>query len=432
GDGVADACDNCNLRDNPDQADRDADGAGDVCDEDDDNDGVVDSEDGWPLDPDYARDLDKDGMADEWERINGLDPLRADADENPDADTLSNGDEFRYGLDPRVDDRLRHVGAEPPTQEPGAWRGAGAPGVVSTTGSEHDETAEGGCADPCPAWIIHDDASSVGGLASYEIDLSGSPLVEVGRTLGWVLRARVRREPMSAADEAPDFASAFGYDDGDSAWWIMLGSEAGSQVLRPLGTSVPEGDIVTGPNNRYQLIELYYYPSTNGVWEYAELFVDGEFRTRLAGMLLIPARRQVVWGSASSTARARSLWNYVEWSVAPDADSDGIPNVVERSQLGTKPYVADTDGDGLLDGFEYRHGFDPKVANASDADSDGDGFSDIEEQAQGTDPTDAGSHPKQDSFEVTMLPNTAWIVLALLLVASVARRACRSNWRRSG
>ena len=46
--------DNCVIVSNPDQIDTDEDGRGDECDDDDDNDGVVDSEDASPLDPENS------------------------------------------------------------------------------------------------------------------------------------------------------------------------------------------------------------------------------------------------------------------------------------------------------------------------------------------------------------------------------------------
>lgn len=53
-----------------------------------------------------------------------------------------------------------------------------------------------------------------------------------------------------------------------------------------------------------------------------------------------------------------------------DSDGDSLPDVVERA-LGTDPFDADTDGDGLVDGFEiFGNGYDP-AAPLPDADGDG-------------------------------------------------------------
>ena len=82
-DGVLNAADNCPVNANPDQADLDQDGQGNVCDSDDDGDGISDA----------------------FEIANGLDPLDSfDQLADPDGDGFTNLDEFGFGTDPNVAD----------------------------------------------------------------------------------------------------------------------------------------------------------------------------------------------------------------------------------------------------------------------------------------------------------------------------------------
>ena len=71
-----------------------------------------------------------------------------------------------------------------------------------------------------------------------------------------------------------------------------------------------------------------------------------------------------------------------------DTDGDGV-NDGQEIKDGTDSNKADTDGDGLTDGEEKAHGTDPNKA-----DTDGDGFSDKEEIDAGSDPLDPKSTPK--------------------------------------
>ena len=79
GDGIVDSVDNCPSEFNPDQANFDGDGSGDLCDLDDDN----------------------DGMSDWYENNYGLDPFNPnDAQLDPDDDGFMSIQEFHYQTDP--------------------------------------------------------------------------------------------------------------------------------------------------------------------------------------------------------------------------------------------------------------------------------------------------------------------------------------------
>ena len=78
----------------------------------------------------------------------------------------------------------------------------------------------------------------------------------------------------------------------------------------------------------------------------------------------------------------------------PDSDGDGLSDGAEVSTHSTDPREADTDGDGMPDGFELTHGFDAldpdentngRLDGAEDPDSDGVGSG--AEAAFGTNPT---------------------------------------------
>jgi hypothetical protein len=94
------------------------------------------------------------------------------------------------------------------------------------------------------------------------------------------------------------------------------------------------------------------------------------------------------------------LWFTDQPTADPDGgdfDGDGLSNLAEVTIHQTNPLKADTDGDGLLDGWEGANSLDPNddgttnVNNGGSGDPDNDGLTNSEEQGFGTDPNDADS-----------------------------------------
>jgi len=79
-----------------------------------------------------------------------------------------------------------------------------------------------------------------------------------------------------------------------------------------------------------------------------------------------------------------------------DSDGDDLPDVVEAI-YGTGPKKADSDGDGMNDGWEVYHKLLNPPDNGADDDRDEDGFSNRDEFYSGTDPDDPNATPDNPS-----------------------------------
>jgi len=90
---------------------------------------------------------------------------------------------------------------------------------------------------------------------------------------------------------------------------------------------------------------------------------------------------------------------------AQDSDGDGLSDYAENAVWMTNATLNDTDGDGLLDGWEIDHGADPLNASDMGGDTDGDMLADYLEARYGTDTNsmDSDSDGINDGPEVLFL-----------------------------
>jgi len=88
-------------------------------------------------------------------------------------------------------------------------------------------------------------------------------------------------------------------------------------------------------------------------------------------------------GSSSLSLASNACVLWFVTGAEEDKDADGLTDEVEEI-LGANPYHADTDMDGITDGWEVWHGLDPVDPGDAEHDDDGDGLSNIEESLAGT------------------------------------------------
>lgn len=112
------------------------------------------------------------------------------------------------------------------------------------------------------------------------------------------------------------------------------------------------------------------------------------------GLLVATGIIFYVWQSAKSEQSSEQSTREQVNAGFKDADDDldGLSTEMEM-QLGTNPNIADTDADGMPDGFEKKWSLSPLDDNDANWDQDEDGLSNFDEWQYGTDP----NNPDSDS-----------------------------------
>ena len=173
-----------------------------------------------------------------------------------------------------------------------------------------------------------------------------------------------------------------------------LTEEAGSDVIETSApatepaaettvvTDVSGTDIAVGESETESISESEFVTERETVTEPATV-IEQESETKT----------EVVFGNFKLTGVVIPMEFDFEIDPEIDSDEDGLPDYLEK-EIGTDRYNADTDGDGLPDGYEYfTLGTDPKKADSddngisdADEDFDEDRLTNLEEYELGTDP----------------------------------------------
>ena len=341
--------------------DTDGDGAADVGDADDDNDGVTDAVDNSPLDPFLCEDVDLDGADDCSVGVDGFGPL---ADNDPNND----------GLDTDADG-LADVG-DPDDDNDGVLDGNDSAPLNPFACSDLD----GDTADDC--------SSGTFDLNNDGLDTDSDGLADVG----------------DADDDNDGVADAFDNSpldpflcedtDADGADDCSVGVDG----FGPLADNNPANDgLDTDADGQVDVSDAD--DDNDGVADASDIAplnpalcqdvdLDGadDCSVGTDGFGPLPDNDPANDGLDTDGDGAADVGD-------PDDDNDGVSDADEGVQ-GTDPLNPDTDGDGVNDGADV-FALDPTessdndsdgVGDNADPDDDNDGVSDVAELAQGTAP----------------------------------------------
>ena len=301
-------------------------------------------------------DTDGDGLSDGWEAQFNLDPSTADTlSSDLDSDGLTLAQEYALGSDPYLVDSDGDGLSDAQEDSNGTD-----PLQADTDGdgvSDYDElNRSGGATDP------NNPDTDGDGLSDGE---------EISRTA----YSMVSDKDYSWTDARDDAVARGGH------LATISSREEWGVVLNLTTNDNPSGNAWIGATDA----------NTEGEWEWVTGEPWGEF---------------VKWMNNRPSTTPGNNDDYV--SCYGNSWWD-IPNTYRRHYVleklvPTDPIVADTDGDGLSDGWEELYGYDPLVADSTSSDADGDGLDLLSEAQHNTDPnaSDSDADGLSDGAELAL------------------------------
>lgn len=275
-----------------------------------------------------------------------------------------------------------------------------------------------GPADPLTeGWTIEPgDGSSSGSAIASDPDFPGVAAWQVDAVAGrqryriagpaaatsWTLSARMRVVDLNDPEDANIVLEVA---DGATRWFATFGSNANGDTLIDFqgGGSTTLPAVQAARTDYFEI--AFAFNHTDGAAGEADVFVDGtEVESDWTG--IAGALQRVNFGDGQSSGAGRGRYASVVFTSGPQACRDGIDNDGDGVTDAADPNCsspndpteddADTDDDGLLDGWELANGFDPL-----DPDEDMNGTLD------GQDDPDADLLPNADEALAGSLFNVA-------------------------
>ncbi|MDH5389217.1 MAG: FG-GAP-like repeat-containing protein [Gammaproteobacteria bacterium] len=341
-DGIDDSIDNCVNNYNPDQINTDADSLGDVCDPDDDG----------------------DGMSDVFELLYGLNPLLNDAAGDLDGDGITNLQEFIDNTDP--------------TTAPGTTTDIDNDGVFdaydncpSTTNAGQIDTDGDGAGDACDTDDDNDTYADV--IDAFPLDAT-EWLDTDGDLVG------NNTDPDIDGDGVANGSDAFPLDASESV-------DTDGDLVGNNADGDDDNDGVADGSDAFPLNSAEWLDTDGDLTgNNADLDDDGDGVVDTADAFPLDA-----------TETLDTDLDGIGNNTDPDMDGDGVANGSDAFPLIASESVDtdgdlignnadnDDDGDGMPDAFELLYSLNPLVNDAA-GDPDGDGVTNINEYLGGTNP----------------------------------------------